>query len=164
MIKADPRFGQALARQIGGWEGKPAMDATLPRLSGGGLHISDFRGKVVLLEVWFTGCPPCMQEAPALSSLNSELSARGLVIVGANADRILGLDYTDSVRQRYVQEHHVSYPIANWTKESDQAYGGISIFPTLFLIDRRGIIRDHWIGYAQPGTLRKAIAGVLSEK
>lgn len=164
MIKADPRFGQALARQIGGWEGKPAMDAILPRLSGGSLHISDFRGKVVLLEVWFTGCPPCMQEAPALSSLNSELSARGLVIVGANADRILGLDYDDSVRQRYVQEHHVSYPIVNWTKESDQAYGGISIFPTLFLIDRKGIIRNHWIGYAQPETLRKAIAGVLSEK
>jgi thiol-disulfide isomerase/thioredoxin len=164
MIKADPRFGQALARQIGGWEGKPAMDANLPRLGGGGLHISDFRGKVVLLEVWFTGCPPCMQEAPALSSLNSELSPRGLVIVGANADRILGLDYDDSVRQRYIQEHHVSYPIANWTKESDQAYGGISIFPTLFLIDRKGIIRNHWIGYAPPETLRKAIAGVLSEK
>jgi len=164
MIKGDPRFGQALARQIGGWEGKPAMDATLPRLGGGGLHVSDFRGKVVLLEVWFSGCPPCMQEALALSSLNSELSARGLVIVGANADRILGLDYTDSLRQSYVQEHHISYPIVNWTKESDQGYGGISIFPTLFLIDRRGIIRNHWIGYAQPDTLRKAIAGVLSEK
>ena len=146
-IKADPKFGQALARQIGGWEGKPAADVTLTRLGGGDLRIADFQGKVVLLEVWFTGCPPCMQEAPALVSLDRELSARGLVIVGANADRILGLDYDDSVRQRYVQEHHISYPIVNWTKESDQAYGGISIFPTLFLIDRKGVVRDHWIGY-----------------
>ena len=104
-----------------------------------------------------------MQEAPALVSLDRELSAHGLVIVGANADRTLGLDYDDSVRQHYVQEHHISYPIVNWTKESDQAYGGIAIFPTLFLIDRKGVVRDHWIGYVQPDTLRKAIDGVLNE-
>jgi peroxiredoxin len=162
-IKADPKFGRALARQIGGWEGNPAPDVTLTRLGGGDLHFADFAGKVLLLEVWFTGCPPCMQEAPALVSLDGELSARGLVIVGANADRALGLAYDDSVRQRYIQEHHISYPIVNWTKEGDQAYGGIAIFPTLFLIDRKGVIRDHWIGYAQPEILRKAITGVLQE-
>jgi thiol-disulfide isomerase/thioredoxin len=162
-IQADPKFGQALAREIGGWEGKPATDVTLARLGGGGLHIAEFQGKVLLLEVWFTGCPPCMQEAPALVSLDRDLSARGLVIIGANADRFLGLDYDDSVRQHYVQEHHIAYPVADWTKESDHAYGGIAIFPTLFLIDRKGVIRDHWLGYVQPETLRKAIAGVLQE-
>ena len=162
-IKADPKFGQALARQIGGWQGHPAPDAILTRLGGGDLRIADFHGKVLLLEVWFTGCPPCMQEAPALASLDRELSARGLAIIGANADRILGLEYDDSVRERYIQEHHITYPIANWTSEGDRAYGGISIFPTLFLTDRKGVIRDHWIGYVQLETLRKAIAGVLSE-
>jgi thiol-disulfide isomerase/thioredoxin len=161
-IKADPKFGQALARQIGGWEGKPAADVTLTRLGGGDLHITDFQGKVLLLEVWFTGCPPCMQEAPALASLDHDLSARGLVIVGANADRVLGLEYDDAVRQRYLQEHHITYPIVDWTSEGDHAYGGISIFPTLFLVDRKGVIRDHWIGYVQPEALRKEITGVLS--
>jgi peroxiredoxin len=163
-IKADPKFGQALARQIGGWEGKPAPDLTLTRLGGEDLHLADLRGKVLLLEVWFTGCPPCMQEAPALVSLNGELSARGLVIVGANADRVLGLDHDDSVRQRYVGEHHIAYPIVNWTREGDNAYGGITIFPALFLIDRKGMIRDHWIGYTQPEDLHKAITEVLQEK
>ena len=161
-IKADPKFGQALARQIGGWEDNAAPDAALTRLGGGDLHIADFQGKVLLLEVWFTGCPPCMQEAPALSSLDHDLSARGLVIVGANADRVLGLDYDDAVRQRYIQERHITYPIANWTPEADRAYGGISIFPTLFLVDRKGVVRAHWIGYVPPGDLRKAISGVLS--
>lgn len=163
-IKADPRFGQALARQIGGWEGKPAADVTLPRLEGGDLHIADFHGKALLLEVWFTGCPPCMQEAPALASLHHDLAAKGLVILGANADRFLGLDYDDSVRQRYIQEHHIAYPVVHWTKESDQAYGGVSIFPTLFLIDRRGVISAHWIGYVPADSLRKAIEGLLSAK
>ena len=41
---------------------------TLTRLGGGDLHIADFQGKVLLLEVWFTGCPPCMQEAPGACS------------------------------------------------------------------------------------------------
>jgi thiol-disulfide isomerase/thioredoxin len=162
-IKADPKFGQALARQIGGWEGNPAPAASLTRLGGGDLQITDFKGKVLLLEVWFTGCPPCMQEAPALSSLDRQLSTRGLQIVGANADRILGFDYDDSVRQRYVQERHITYPIANWTTEADRSYGGISIFPTLFLVDRKGVIREHWIGYVQLETLRRAISGVLRE-
>jgi len=161
-IKADPKFGQALARQIGGWEGNPAPAASLTRLGGGEIHIADFQGKVLLLEVWFTGCPPCMQEAPALSSLDHELSAPGLAIVGANADRILGLDYDDSVRQRYIQERRIAFPIVNWTTEADRAYGGISIFPTLFLVDRKGVVRDHWIGYVKQETLHKAIIGVLS--
>jgi peroxiredoxin len=161
-IKADPKFGQVLARQIGGWEGATAADVTLPRVGGGNLHIAEYRGKVLLLEVWFTGCPPCMQEAPALASLDHELSLQGLAIVGANADHVLGLNYDDSVRQRYLQEHHITYPIVNWTSEGDHAYGGISIFPTLFLVDRKGIIRDHWIGYVQPETLHTAITRVLS--
>ena len=74
-IKADPNFGQVLARQIGGWEGKPASDLNLPRLGGGNVHLADFRGKIVLLEVWFTGCPPCMKEAPALESLDREFAS-----------------------------------------------------------------------------------------
>jgi thiol-disulfide isomerase/thioredoxin len=164
LIKSDPKFGQALARQIGGWEGNAAPAAILERLGGGRVAIADFQGKVLLLEVWFTGCPPCMQEAPALSAIDRQFSARGLAIVGANADAVLGLDYDDAVRQRYVQEHHITYPIANWTTEADHAYGGISIFPTLFLIDRGGVVRNHWIGYVQPETLEKAIRGVFSAK
>jgi thiol-disulfide isomerase/thioredoxin len=163
-IRADPRFGQVLQRQIGGWEGKPAANAALPRRGGGDVHLSDFQGKVVLLEVWFTGCPPCMQEAPALVALNRELSAHGLVIVGANADRVLGLDYDDSVRQQYAHAHQITYTLVDWTAESDRAYGGISIFPTLFLIDRQGVIRNHWIGYVQLDTLRKTASALLSEK
>ena len=163
-IKADPKFGEAFNRQISGWDGKPAPDFTLARLAGGDIHLHDLEGKVVLLEVWFTGCPPCMQETATLVALDHELAAQGLAIVGANADHALGLPYDDSVRQRYVQEHHIEYPIVHWTRASDHAYGGVAIFPTLFLIDQKGVVRAHWIGYVQAGDLRRAISGVLKEK
>lgn len=163
-IKASPRFGQALNRQISGWDGKPAPDFTLARLHGGDLHLLVLRGKVVLLEVWFTGCPPCMQETPALVTLDHELSPRGLVVIGANADRALHLSYSDEVRERYLHEHHVQYPVVQWTRDADRAYGGIAVYPTLFLIDRKGLVSGHWIGYVQPEELRKAVANTLHDR
>jgi peroxiredoxin len=163
-IKADPQFGQVFARQIGGWEGKPAPDFSLASLAGGDLSLVNLRGKVILLEVWFTGCPPCMQEAPALVSLHRQFSARGLVVVGANADEVLGLTYDDSVRNRYIQELHIDYPIVRWSNEADQAYGGISIFPTIFLIDGNGVVRGHWIGFTPADMLQHAVTILLSTK
>jgi glutathione peroxidase-family protein len=71
--------------------------------------------------------------------------------------------YHDALRQRYVQEHHIEYPVVHWTRESDPAYGGISIFPTLFLIDRKGMVRAHWIGDTQPDDLRRVITDLLKE-
>lgn len=162
-IKANPRFGQVVDHQISGWVGKPATEFTLARLTGGDVRLRDWRGKVVLLEIWFTGCPPCMQETPALVALDRELSPRGLAIIGANADRALGLTYDDGIRQRYVQEHRIEYPLVHWNPELDRAYGGIAIFPTLFLIDQKGLVRAHWIGYVQPDELRKAIMKVLQD-
>ncbi len=161
-IRNDPRFGQALARQLGGWKGEPAPAFTLARLGGGEIGQSSLRGKTYLLYVWFTGCPPCMAEAPNLVALQREFSARGFTIVGANADQFLGLDYDDSVRQRYIASMKINFPVATWNKESNSAYGGITIFPTLFLVDSNGVIRDHWVGYVKPEALRAAVVQGLA--
>jgi peroxiredoxin len=160
-ILADPRFGKAVERQISGWEGRPAPAFKLARLEGGDVDSSALRGKVILLYVWFTGCPPCMKETPELVTLGRDFSARRLAIVGANADRVLGLDYDDAVRRRYAGEHHVNFPLAHWTRESDAAFGNVTIYPTLFLIDPSGIILCHWIGFTRGAELRAAVAAGL---
>ncbi|HEV2348353.1 MAG TPA: TlpA disulfide reductase family protein [Terriglobia bacterium] len=158
MIRGDERFGQAVERQLSGWEGKPAPPFRLESMDGQALELQSLTGKTVLLYVWFTGCPPCMKEAPALVALQTEFSARGFTVVGANADKLLGLGYGDDVRQRYIKEEKINFPVVNWTKESDSAYGSISIFPTLFLIDGKGIVARHWVGYVKPEQLRKAFS------
>ena len=163
-IQADPRFGQAMERHLGGWEGTPAPEFKLAELEKGEVDLESLRGKWVLLYVWFTGCPPCMKEAPELARLDAEFRGKGLRVVGANADRVLGLSYDDSVRQRYVQEMHITFPVVEWTRESDSAYGHIAIFPTLFLINPRGIIAHHWVGYTAPEELRGAIAQGIATK
>jgi thiol-disulfide isomerase/thioredoxin len=162
LIQSDPRFGQALDHQIAGWEGRPAPALILQGLDGKPVALSNATGKAFLLEVWFSGCPPCMQETPVLVALNRQLAGAGLLIVGANADKLLGLDYSDAVRQRYVGEHHIDFPVAHWDKAADTAYGGISIFPTLFLVDSGGIVRGHWVGFASAADLRAAAGKLVS--
>lgn len=161
MIRGDERFGQAVERHLTGWEGRAAPGFNLESMDGHTVSLSSLPGKTVLLYVWFTGCPPCMKEAPGLVTLQNEFSVRGLTIVGANADKVLGLTYDDDVRRRYIKEEKISFPVVHWTKESDLAYGNISIFPTLFLIDGKGIITHHWVGYVKPEEMRKAISETL---
>ena len=161
MIRSDPRFGQALSRQLSGWEGKPAPEFKLIGVQGSEIESRALAGKVILLYIWFTGCPPCLQETPDLVALGREFSGRGLAVVGANADRLLGLSYDDAVRRRYIKEQKIDFPIAHWTREIDVAFGNIAIFPTLFLIDRKGTILHHWVGYVSAEELRRAIRGGL---
>ena len=160
-IRSDPKFGQAVERQLSGWEGKTAPGFQLTGLDGKEIDLGGLSGKVVLLYVWFTGCPPCMKEAPGLVTLQQEFLQRGVIIVGANADKELGLGYGDEVRKRYVEEKKINFPVADWTRESDAAYGKIAIFPTLFLINQKGEIIRHWVGYVAPEDVRKALGVAL---
>ena len=160
LIRSDPRFGSAIEHQLAGWEGRRAPAFKLPGLEGGEFDLASLAGKPAVLYVWFTGCPPCLKETPVLVSLGREFA--GLQIVGANADRLLGLSYDDAVRRRYVSEHQIMFPVAHWTKEADTSYGGISIFPTLFLIDSKGTVRRHWVGFVSAGDLRAAVAQVTT--
>lgn len=163
MIRSDPRFAQGAAHELGGWQGRtaPAFDL----VGAGGEHIrsTGLDGKVVLLYVWFTGCPPCIKEAPELVRFQHEFGARGFEVIGANADDLLGLGISDEARQHYAEKDGIHFPLVRWTRESNHAYGEISIYPTLFLIDRQGTIADHWVGFTAPATLRAAISKTLAE-
>jgi peroxiredoxin len=160
-IESDPRFGQVLHRQLSGWEGQRAPDFTLPRLGGGEIRLAHPADNVVLLYVWFTGCPPCLKETPALVDLQKEFGSRGLRVVGANADQLLGLSYDDAFRERYARERQINFPLGAWTRDADTALGNIAIFPNLFLMGRDGIIIHHWVGYTAPADLRQALRAAL---
>ncbi|MGH9451994.1 MAG: TlpA family protein disulfide reductase [Terriglobia bacterium] len=158
LIKASPRFGEALAHQIAGWEGRTAPPFELQRLGGGALNSADLAGKVYLLYVWFTGCPPCMKETPALVSLMKTYSADGFTIVGANSDHLLKLGYDDGVRELYARRMGIDFPLVTWTPESNQAYGNVAIFPTLFLVNRKGAVIAHWVGFTPAAEIESTVA------
>lgn len=162
MIRADRRFAQAAERHLSGWEGVPAPEFVLPGLDALEVTSAGLRGKTALIYVWFTGCPPCMKQTPDLVALDREWVGRGLVIVAANADKLLGLGYDDEVRRRYLSEQKINFPVVDWTKEADAAFGSVSIFPTLFLIDFKGVIVQNWVGFTTKEVIQSAVAAALA--
>jgi peroxiredoxin len=163
-IKSDPRFGKVMDRSLSGWEGKVAPGFILQSLDGKEMDLRDLKDETRLLYFWFTNCPPCIQITPHLVSLQARFKERGFSIVGLNADRVMDLDYSDQERQAYLKEHHINFPVVHLSNEVQAAYGGVQLFPTLFLIDRNGIIRGHFVNYQDEVTLEKAINRLIRQQ
>jgi thiol-disulfide isomerase/thioredoxin len=150
-ILESPRFGKQLERTIGGFEGRPAPAFEVTRYDGSPLTSKDLAGKPYLLYFWFTGCPPCLHTSPLLVELQHRYAAKGFSVVGLNADRVLELPYGDAERRAYAREQGLDFTLAELTPAVQQAYGSVSVFPTLFFVDAKGTI------VKQQATLEAAI-------
>ncbi len=160
-VRNNPNFTRDVSPRLGGWEGNLSPGFVLLDLQGKLVDSQKLGANAVLLYVWFTGCPPCMKEAPELVRLKHERGRQGLVVVGANADRLLGLPYDDEVRKRYVQEEKIDFPVVYWNKDADLAFRQITIYPTMFLIDKKGTIVHQWIGFVDFAELDHAVSDLL---
>jgi thiol-disulfide isomerase/thioredoxin len=160
-IRTDPRFNKVIERSITGWEGKIAPPFSAQLLDGGQLRSSDLKGKTHLVYFWFTHCPPCVQITPHLVSLQQRFQGKNFTVVGLNADHVLELDYQDSERKAYLEKHKINFPVGRLTTEVQAAYGGVQLFPTLFLVDKDGVIRAHFVNYQDESKLSQAIEKVL---
>jgi len=160
-IKADRRFGQVVERGSSASEGQPAPDISGAAFDGREANLAALRGKVVLLYVWFTNCPPCTRQTPELSALAETYRERGLSVLGINADRQLELPYDDDARAAYLKKHGVSFPNIHLTPAIQSALGEVSVFPTLFLVGRDGKIARHYINYQSRDILQKDIEAAL---
>jgi len=126
----------------GSKEGTSAAPAfTLRDLSGREVSLSDFRGRVVLLDFWATWCPPCLLSIPHLNTLYESYKGKGLEILGINLDQ----GDTDALFA-FAERMNITYPILIGTPEVIQQYG-VNPIPTGFLIDRRGNLRVKIIGF-----------------
>lgn len=161
-IKADRRFSQMLERTLTGWQGKPAPEMTASGYDGSAFSLSALKGKTVLLYVWFTNCPPCMRIGPELVAIHNKYQDRRFTVIGANADRVLGLSYDDTVRAEYAKKLDISFPLIHLTTEGRAALGNVNIFPTLFLIDAQGVIAQHYVNYQARETLERDIEQALA--
>ena len=127
--------------------GKTARDFSLD-LSGKPVHLSDFRGKVVVLNFWATWCPPCKEETPSLNRLQRYIEARNGVVLGVAADE------NPDAYQRFLREESVIFPTyrdpATKNNSSPIALSyGTSIIPETYVIDRHGKIARKLIGFQQ---------------
>ena len=128
----------------------------LKDLSGKLVKLSDFRGKVVILDFWATWCPPCRQEIPGFIDLQKKYRANGLVVIGVSLDQ-----QGPAAVKAFVQEIGMNYPVVMGNGQIAGAYGGIEVIPTTFIIDRDGKVVTGHQGYTEPAAFEADIEPLL---
>ena len=137
-------------------EGGGAPDFVLTSLDGQEVRLSQFRGKVVILDFWATWCTPCKLELPHFIELYQEYKDQGLVIIGVSLDKT-------GVREvaSFVNEWKIPYVVVMGTGQVVRDYGGIRGVPTTFVIGRDGKISRKYVGYRKKEVFQEDVTRLL---
>lgn len=125
-------------------------------LAGKPAHLSDFRGKVVVLNFWATWCAPCQEEIPWFISFEQQYKDRDFVVLGVSLD-----DDGWKVVKPYIEQKKMNYPVLLGGDTVSVLYGGIESLPTTFVIDREGRIASTHVGLVSKNTYGKEILSLL---
>lgn len=98
------------------------------------VQLSDFEGKGIMLNFWATYCEPCEAEMPYMEKLYPEYKDKGIEIIAVN------LDLTELVVDRFIDKHHLTFPIPHDTKGQVTDQYKIGPIPTTYFINPEGII------------------------
>jgi peroxiredoxin len=120
---------------------KEAPDFALKDAEGKIVHLSDYKGKVVLLDFWATWCDPCRLEIPWFIEMQRKNKDRGFDVLGVSMD-----DEGWEVVKPFVKDVGVNYRMLIGNDQTTEMYGGVDSLPTTFLIDRQGKIAAVHIG------------------
>ena len=137
-------------------ERKPAPEFALKDADGRLVRLSDYRGKVVLLDFWATWCGPCRIEIPWFIELERRHKDEGLEVLGIAMD-----DEGWEVVKPFLAELRVNYRVMMGNDATAQIYGDVEALPTTFLIDRDGRIAAVHIGLASRKDFENGVEELL---
>lgn len=116
-------------------KGLPAPNFILPRLDGKMVSLSDYKGKVVLVNIWATWCPPCVAETPSLDRLYKTLKGDDFELLAVSID-----EAGDKVIVPFMKKYNLSFPVLLDPRGSIlKVYGTIGV-PESFIIRKDGTI------------------------
>jgi thiol-disulfide isomerase/thioredoxin len=126
-----------------------ASDVPITKLDGGAFKLSDFRGKVLVVDFWATNCPPCVRLIPQLAELSRKYRDKGLEVVGLTsddrADQELVVEFLKKRGADYTVGYENQWLSSAFLKGTEDETGQPPI-PQLFVISREGRVVDHFIG------------------
>jgi peroxiredoxin len=120
---------------------REAPGFVLPDLSGKVVRMDDLRGKVVLLNLWATWCPPCVEEMPTLEALSKKMTGRDFVLLAISED-----EHPEKVGP-WVEKRGLTFPVLLDARGQVGGDLGITGYPETFIVDRAGRIVHHHVGY-----------------
>lgn len=137
---------------------KKAPDFTLKDANGATLRLSDYKGKVVLLNFWATWCGPCQIEIPWFMDFQKTYKDRDFAVLGVSFDD----DGWTSVKP-FIEKKKLNYRVAIGTEEVSTLYGGLDSLPTTFVIDRQGRIAATHVGLVSKSEYQNDIVKLLDQ-
>ena len=133
-------------------------ELTLSDIDGVTHSLADYRGQVVLVNLWATWCPPCKAEMPTLQTFHDKYLDKGFTVIAINDG-----DPTPDVLQ-FVDDYELTFPVwldPNYTATED-AFKTMNL-PSSFIIDRKGTVRLSWVGEISNKMLEKYVTPILKE-
>ena len=122
--------------------GFAAPEVELEQLDGSPVRLSELRGRVVVLNVWASWCPPCRAEMPALQALHERRAADGVVVLGVNST----VQDTEQAARDFALDYGLTFPIGLDRDGQATRLYRVRALPTTFFIDREGTIRRVVVG------------------
>jgi peroxiredoxin len=135
---------------------KPAPDFALKDADGKTVHLSDYKGKVVLVDFWATWCGPCRLEIPWLKEFQNKFKDRGFEVLGISMD-----DDGWAAVKPFASDLGINYRIVIGDDATAQNYGGVDALPTTFVIDREGRIAKIHVGLTSKKEIEDGIQQLL---
>lgn len=138
MDKGEKEFEEYLKHKKDKYKGQNLPSATVKTIDGKTYTLADLKGKIVLLNFWFAACKPCVTEIPSLNELHDQYHSKNVLILSVSTDNL-------EIAKRLATEKKMRYHVAADGKKLAETLE-VSSFPTSFLIDKKGVIQEIFIG------------------
>ncbi len=125
--------------------------------------LTDYRDKVVIVDIWGTWCPPCIAEIPHFIELQDKYGDRGLQILGINYEDADSWEEQQQIIANFVEKKGINYPCMPGTEEVQNQIPGFSGFPTTLFIDKTGNVREVIVGVNSFDELEAKVKKLLAE-
>ena len=153
-------IGKFAAKEVDGLKavlalavGKPAPEVESATLDGKKVKLSDYKGKVVLLDIWATWCGPCKEMIPHERKLVEGMKGKPFELVSVSADD------KKATLEKFLETEKM--PWTHWWQDGPESAVltkfRVRAFPTLYLIDHAGVIRHKWVGAPETEKLDAAV-------
>ncbi|GGG60854.1 TlpA family protein disulfide reductase [Paenibacillus radicis (ex Gao et al. 2016)] len=154
---AELQAGAGLA-EVGLSKGQQAPDFKLASLDGSEISLSDYRGKTVFVNFWASWCPPCKVEMPHMEKLYASYREQDVVVLSVN---MTSTEKSGSNVSSFVEARGLTFPIVLDEKGAVMSQYRVRSYPTTFIIDSEGIIRDRMLGAVDFAGMERRLKDVL---